>query len=36
MRRVKAEAPHRLPYYEKLLREDPGLWARQGSSSWNG
>jgi thiol-disulfide isomerase/thioredoxin len=30
MRRVKAESPHRLPYYEKLLREDPGVLARQG------
>lgn len=30
MRRVKAESPHRLPYYEELLREDPGVLARQG------
>jgi thiol-disulfide isomerase/thioredoxin len=30
MRRVKAESPHRLPYYEQLLREDPGVLARQG------
>jgi thiol-disulfide isomerase/thioredoxin len=30
MRRVKAESPHRLPYYEILLREDPGVLARQG------
>jgi thiol-disulfide isomerase/thioredoxin len=30
MRRVKAESPHRLPYYEKLLREDPGVLAREG------
>ncbi len=30
MRRVRAESPHRLPYYEQLLREDPGALARQG------
>jgi thiol-disulfide isomerase/thioredoxin len=30
MRRVKAESPHRLPYYAKLLREDPGVLAREG------
>jgi peroxiredoxin len=30
MRRVKAESPHRMPYYEKLLREDPGVLAHQG------
>jgi peroxiredoxin len=30
MKRVKAESPHRLSYYEKLLREDPGALARQG------
>ena len=30
MRRVKAESPHRLPYYEQLLREDPGALAHQG------
>ena len=29
-RRVTAESPHRLPYYETLLREDPGALARQG------
>jgi thiol-disulfide isomerase/thioredoxin len=30
MRRVEAEFPHRLPYYEKLLREDPVVLARRG------
>jgi peroxiredoxin len=30
MRRVRAESPHRLPYYEKLLLEDPGVLAREG------
>ncbi len=30
MRRVKAESPHRLPYYEQLLRDDPDVLARQG------
>jgi thiol-disulfide isomerase/thioredoxin len=30
MKRVKAESPHRLPYYEKLLREDPAVLARRG------
>ena len=30
MRRVKAESPHRLPYYEKLLREEPEVLAREG------
>ncbi len=27
---MKAESPHRLPYYEQLLREDSGALARQG------
>jgi thiol-disulfide isomerase/thioredoxin len=30
LRRVRAEAPHRLPYYEKLLGDDPEVLARQG------
>ncbi len=30
MRRVTAEAPHRLPYLEQLLREEPGVLARRG------
>jgi peroxiredoxin len=30
MRRVNAESPHRLPYYEQLLREEPKALARQG------
>jgi hypothetical protein len=30
MRRVKGESPYRLPYYEKPLREDPRVLARQG------
>jgi len=30
IRRAKAESPHRLPYYEILLREDPNVLARRG------
>jgi peroxiredoxin len=30
MRRIEAESPHRLPYYEQLLRAEPEALCRQG------